>query len=90
MAGCLIGLFVGILIIVLSFVLNIFRLVFGVKDAARRFMGTDSEKRRGPAQTGNANSQPGNDGAHRNSQRQQGRFFDKNEGDYVDFEEIKE
>lgn len=87
MYGCLLGLFTLVVFAVLSLVINVFRLFAGAKRTARDFMsgGSESVHREKQKPFAGAGTRP-------TSKRRtaSGKFFDKTEGDYVEFEEIKE
>ena len=66
--------------VLLTALAGAFRLVFGLKRTARRFAGqTGADKAREKAEA---------DGPPRPRRKRQGKFFEKDEGVYVDFEEI--
>lgn len=81
MYGCLTFLFFGLFFIVIASVLGAFRLLFGLKRSARRFAnsmkGTTSQ------------APPEEEAAPRSPRKRKGKFFEKDEGVYVDFEEIR-
>lgn len=94
--GCIYGLIVAFLFIFISFALGLFRLLFGAGRATRRFIDeATGNSRQGSAsassQRQSSSTDAGSQSAAKGSRGDKnGRFFDKNEGDYVDFEEVKE
>lgn len=94
MPGCIFGLFIGIVFILLSFALNVVRLLFGVRRAARQFMGDAADSRRQDAartdrRTRGGSAEAGSSSRTSPHRSKSGRFFDKDEGEYIDFEEVR-
>lgn len=80
MYGCITFLLFGFIFVLLTALAGAFRLVFGLKRTARRFAEqTGADKAREKAEA---------DGPPRPRRKRQGKFFEKDEGVYVDFEEI--
>ena len=90
--GCLLGLFLGILLLVLNVGL---RLWWNIRNILKG--GTGSTQRPNPfGQTGNGQGTQGNSSnsrqtsqSNQSSQPSHSKVFADNEGEYVDFEEIK-
>lgn len=82
MPGCLLALFIGIVFILFSFFSSIFRLFMGVKQTVHNAMGGQTSR----PQTETENAEAA--GRRHSHRRPSGRFFDKDEGEYVDFEEL--
>lgn len=87
MYGCLLGFFTLIVFAVLSLLINVFRFFTGTRQAARDFMGGNKESVHREKQQPYAGAGTRPTGKRRTAS---GKFFDKSEGDYVEFEEIKE
>lgn len=99
MSGCLLGLVFALFFIFISVIINIVRLLTGVKRVAKNFVGTKGTSREnysrtaGPWNTNNNNAHTQTnhpDYKHPNHRGPDGRFFEKDEGVYVDFEEIRD
>lgn len=91
----------GFIFIILSFVLNIFRMLWTVRKAARQFMNGDRPRqssgsggffRDGAENTahGPTSSSAAKDKKEDEHRDKNGRFFERDEGEYVDFEEVKD
>lgn len=103
MSGCILGLFIGLFFIVISAVIHIVRLLSGVRKVAKDFLGNGSAARQHryndgrPGRTSYEHNGRGSAGgsyrpdADLHSHRgRTGRFFEKDEGEYIEFEEIRE
>lgn len=80
MYGCITLLLFGFFFVLMAAIAGAFRLVFGLKRTARRFAGQARGTKTGEA------AEP--DGPPRPRHKRQGKFFEKDEGVYVDYEEI--
>ena len=83
--GCLFILIFGGILAIMGFASMIFQLLFGQRRPPRNTSHADPHTQRPHTSTGNAH--------HENSrgnsrQRRSGKIFEKNEGKYVDFEEV--
>lgn len=93
MYGCLPLLLFGIVFIFFSALIGLLRLLFGVRRTARAFRdamggGAQQQTRQGRHDAGHDNH-TAHAAAGETSHRKNGKFFDRNEGEYVDFEEVK-
>lgn len=77
--GCLFFLFFGIVFVLYAFARNVLTLLFG-RPARRSYEAPRSEERQA---CGTAS------GASSSAAPQEGKIFQKTEGEYVDFEEVK-
>ncbi len=80
--GCFVFILFFGFFIFLAILINILRLVFGVRQAARRFMGD------APHQQKNAEEKQTQYRAKPNAPNPP-KHFAKDEGEYIDFEEVK-
>lgn len=97
MPGCLLAIFIGFVFIILSFALNLLRLFFGFKNAASQFMGRQTSQQRAGTFTNERPDASTSDTYSKNTSEKEenhrdrnGRFFEHDEGEYVDYEEIKD
>lgn len=102
MPGCIFALFIGFVFIILSFVLNIVRMFWSVRKAANQFMKTgqrestsgrntfDKEETAASTDDAYSSSSSSKKTGNENHRDKNGRFFEHDEGVYVDFEEVKD
>jgi len=85
MYGCLLALLIGFVFILFSLFASVAQIFTDVKRSFRRAMGGEKSSE----QTTMEEAEAAKAGKDRHSHRRpSGRFFDKDEGDYVPFEEI--
>ena len=85
-SGCLFVIIFGVFIVFFSIIINLIRLIFNVKKTTKNFKKKAEEafNQQSTSKTGQTHQhtkRPNNDN---------GKIFDKNEGEYIDFEEIKD
>ena len=92
MPGCILGILTLFIFFFISILVSILRVVFGVKQSLNRMKngqaGTqqqDAKQQTGPDDPFGFNDKR----PEKKPRRHQGRFFEKSEGEYVDFEEIR-
>ncbi len=89
MYGCLGFILFGVFFLVVALGLNLLRLLFGVRRAARRFTeGMAGTSRKAEPSGGGTAGKPAESGHAASHRSSSGKFFDKSEGEYVDFEEL--
>lgn len=101
MPGCIFALVVGFIFIILTFVHNVFKMFWTVRKATRQFMnggpsgpangsgGFFRDKAKSSA-NGPSASSTANDRKEEEHRDKNGRFFERDEGEYVDYEEVKD
>ncbi len=77
--GCLAFIFFIAIFAFLAILISLMRMVFGVRNAARRFMG-EEPPRKPQSRTEQAQGNK--------PKKEKEKHFDKDEGEYVDFEEV--
>lgn len=101
MPGCIFALVVGFIFIILSFVINVFKMFWTVRKTTRQFMNGDPSSQtngsggffrdkakssaNGPSSSSTAKERKEEEHRDKN-----GRFFERDEGEYVDYEEVKD
>lgn len=86
--GCLLAFTLGIVVLMYMAVRNILRVLFGVRNAARDF----TNAARGFSHSGDEDAHKTDNARTSKPHRQErkgGKIFPKDEGRYVDFEEVK-
>ncbi len=91
MAGCLVALLVGFFIIIVTLLMSVAKFLFGVRNAARQFMGgTGSNSRNSSAGSSSTSpEEPPKEEKKTARKGKNGKFFGKDEGEYIDFEDIR-
>ena len=101
MPGCIFALVVGFIFIILSFVLNVFKMFWTVRKATRQFMnggpssqtngsgGSFRDKAKSSA-NGPSSFSTAKERKEEEHRDKNGRFFERDEGEYVDYEEVKD
>ena len=94
MPGCIFALVVGFIFIILTFVLNVFKMFWTVRKATRQFMnggpsGFFRDKAKSSA-NGPSSSSTAKERKEEEHRDKNGRFFERDEGEYVDYEEVKD
>ncbi len=85
--GCLFILLFGVVFVALAFLQQLFRAFFGQSPSSRRSTNStnSSSHTQSTSTSGNARHEAGRKNSR---QRRSGKIFEKNEGQYVDFEEV--
>lgn len=93
MYGCLPLLLFSIIVIIFSAVIGLLRLLFGVRRTAKAFRDAMGGGAQQSQRTGNSSTHTGSSRQSSTTgtapQHKNGKFFGKDEGEYVDFEEVK-
>lgn len=93
--GCLGFIIFGVFIILFAVAMNIFKLIFRFRKAKKDFQHTmdqDTYKDQDPYTQSSQDSYNDNNrqtSSHQRHNRNNRKIFDKSEGEYVDFEDIK-
>ena len=96
MPGCIFALVVGFIFIILSFVLNVFKMFWTVQfmnggpsgqtnGSGGFFRDKAKSSANGPSSSSTAKERKEEEHRDKN-----GRFFERDEGEYVDYEEVKD
>ena len=79
--GCLFFLLFGVFIIFFAVFGNLIRMLWGVKKATKKFKNAAKEQQKQESQFSQER--------HEHRKKEKGKIFDKSEGEYIEFEEIK-
>lgn len=92
MPGCILGILTLFIFFFISILVSILRVAFGVKQSLNRMKNGQAGPRQRNAKQQTRQDDPfefNDKRPEKNPRNHQGRFFEKDEGEYVDFEEIK-
>lgn len=97
MYGCLSILLFGVVFIVISFAMTLFRLLFGVRRMSKRFQqaaghtggSARPDTSAGSHRSGSASQASGRPSSAGSRDNRDEKFFRQDEGEYIDFEEVK-
>ncbi len=85
--GCLFVLLFGVVFVAFAFLQQFFRVLFGQTPRSGRSTNSTSNQQHSSAHTSSGNAHR-ESGRKNSRQRRSGKIFEKNEGEYVDFEEV--